>query len=78
MTFSAGLSFAAACATLIVLAVSIVRGPRSSVQNIFAAAMLLLALEAALIGLVYQAASLSNFLFWQRLLFIITSLVPAA
>jgi putative PEP-CTERM system histidine kinase len=40
--------------------------------------MLLLSLEAALTGLVYQSNTLSEFLFRQRQLFIISSLVPAA
>ena len=78
MPFNVELSFAAAGVTIAVLAIGIYRGPRSFVQGIFAFGMLLLSLEAALTGLVYQSNSLSGFLFWQRLRFIVASLVPAA
>ena len=78
MAFNVGLSFVAAGVTLAVLAIGIYRGPRSFVQGIFAFGMLLLSLEAALTGFVYQSSTLSEFLFRQRLLFIIASLVPAA
>ena len=78
MPFNVELSFAAAGVTIAVIAIGIYRGPRSFVQGIFAFGMLLLSLEAALTGLVYQTNSLSGFLFWQRLRFIVASLVPAA
>ena len=71
MAFNVGLSFVAAGVTLAVLAIGIYRGPRSVVQGIFAFGMLLLSLEAALTGFVYQSSTLSEFLFRQRLLFII-------
>jgi putative PEP-CTERM system histidine kinase len=77
MAFNVGLSFAAAGVTIAVIAIGIYRGPRSFVQGIFAFGMLLLSLEAALTGLVYQPNTLSEFLFRQRQLFIISSLVPA-
>ena len=78
MPFNVELSFAAAGVTIAVIAIGIYRGPRSFVQGIFAFGMLLISLEAALTGLVYQSNSLSGFLFWQRLRFIVASLVPAA
>ena len=78
MPFNVELSFAAAGVTIVVIAIGLYRGPRSFVQGIFAFGMLLLSLEAALTGLVYQTNSLSGFLFWQRLRFIVASLVPAA
>ena len=77
MDFNTGLSFVAAGVTIAVIAVSIYRGPRSFVQGIFAAGMTLLALEAALTGFAYNAKALSEFLFWQRQLYIISSVVPA-
>ena len=78
MPFNVELSFAAAGVTIAVIAIGIYRGPRSFVQGIFAFGMLLMSLEAAVTGLVYQSKTLSDFLFWQRLLFIVASLVPAA
>ena len=78
MTFNVVLSFVAAGITIAVIVVSIYRGPRSFVQGIFAFAMLLMSLDAAFTGLVYQTTTLSGFLFWQRLVFVIASLVPAA
>ena len=78
MSFNVGLSFAAAGVTIAVLAIGIYRGPRSFVQGIFAFGMLLMSLEAALAGLVYQSSTLSGLLFWQWPRFIVSSLVPAA
>jgi len=78
MAFNVVLSFMAAGVTIAVIAIGIYRGPRSFVQGIFTFGMLLLSLEAALTGLVYQSNTLSEFLFRQRQLFIISSLVPAA
>jgi putative PEP-CTERM system histidine kinase len=78
MAFNVGLSFLAASVTIAVIAIGIYRGPRSLVQGIFAFGMLLLSGEAALTGLVYQSNTLSEFLSRQWLLFIISSLVPAA
>ena len=78
MAFNVGLSFFAAGITIAVIAVGIYRGPRSFVQGVFALAMLLLSGEALLTVLVYQSSALSDFLFWQRLFFIVASFVPAA
>jgi len=78
MPFNVELSFAAAGVTFAVLALGIYRGPRSFVQAIFAFGMLLLSLEAALTGLVYESNTLSGFLYWQWPRFIVASLVPAA
>ncbi|PKN82060.1 MAG: hypothetical protein CVU51_13665, partial [Deltaproteobacteria bacterium HGW-Deltaproteobacteria-1] len=77
MDFNTGLSIVAASITIIVIAVSIYRGPRSFVQGIFVTGMTLLALEAALTGFAYHTEALSEFLFWQRQLYIISSVVPA-
>ncbi|OQB54967.1 MAG: Sensor protein ZraS [Deltaproteobacteria bacterium ADurb.Bin151] len=77
MDFNTGLSFLAAGVTIAVIAVSIYRGPRSFVQGVFATGMTLLALEAALTGFAYRTAALSDFLFWQRQLYILSSVVPA-
>ncbi len=66
MAFNVGLSFVAAGVTIAVIAIGIYRGPRSFVQGIFAFGMLLLSLEAALTGFVYQSNTLSEFLFRQR------------
>ena len=78
MSFNVELSFAAAGVTIALIAIGIYRGPRSFVQGIFAFGMLLMSLEAALTGLVYESNTLSGFLFWQRPRFIVASLVPAA
>lgn len=78
MSFNVELSFAAAGVTFAVLVLGIYRGPRSIIQGIFAAGMLLLSLEAALTGLVYKSGTLSEFLFWQRPRFITASLVPVS
>jgi len=78
MAFNAGLSFFAAGVTIAVIAIGIYRGPRSFAQGIFAACMLFLSLEAALTGFVYQSGSLAEFFFRQRILFFISSIVPAA
>jgi len=63
MAFNVGLSFVAAGVTIAVLAIGIYRGPRSVVQSIFAVGMLLLSMEAALTGFVYQSNTLSVFSF---------------
>ena len=77
MDFNTGLSFLVAGVTIAVIAVSIYRGPRSLVQGVFTVGMTLLALEAALTGFAYRAEALSDFLFWQRQLYILSSVVPA-
>src|SRR5208283_2197497 len=77
MAFNVGLSFVAAAVTIAVIAISIYRGPRSFFQGIFAFGMLLMSLEAALTGLVYQSNTLPEFIFWLRARFIIASLVPS-
>lgn len=77
MAFNVGISFAAACITFAVMAIGIYRGPRSFTQGVFAFGMLLLSLEAICTGFVYQSKMLSDFLYWQRQLFIISSIVPA-
>ena len=76
MTFNVELSFAAACVTIAVIAVGIYRRPRSFVQGVFAFGMLLLSVEAALTGLVYQSDNLSDFIFRQQAKFITASLIP--
>ena len=63
MAFNVGLSFVAAGVTIAVIAIGIYRGPRSFVQGIFAFGMLLLSLEAALTGLVYQSSYAFGFSF---------------
>ena len=78
MPFNVWLSFLAAGVTLAVIIIGIYRGPRSFTQGIFTFGMLLLALEAALTGFVYRSSNLSEFLFWQRLLFFLESVLPAS
>ncbi|MCE5211010.1 MAG: PEP-CTERM system histidine kinase PrsK [Deltaproteobacteria bacterium] len=77
MNFSTVLAFMTAALTLIVVAVAIYRGRRSFVQSTFATGMFLFAVEAALTGMVFQAATLDNFLFWQRIRLTVSSLLPA-
>lgn len=76
MDFNVGLAFLAAAITIVVIAVGIYRGPRSLVQYIFAFAMLLLSVEAALTGMIFRSGLLSDFIFWQQIFFIVASLIP--
>ena len=78
MNFSTILAFITAVLTLLVVAVAVYRGRRSFVQGIFAFGMFLFAIEAALTGMVFHAADLEAFLFWQRIRLIAASLLPAA
>lgn len=78
MGFSTGIAWAAAVVTAGIAAAVIYRDPRSTVHRIFALGMVLFAIEAGLTGFVYRAASLDDFLFWQRLRFAAASLLPAA
>ncbi len=77
MNFSMVLAFVTAALTLTVVAVAIYRGRRSFVQSIFAAGMFLFAVEAILIGMVFYASTLDQFLFWQRWRLLTASLSPA-
>ena len=78
MDFNVALSFLTAAITLVVAAAGFIRGPRSLVQYVFSLAMLLLATEAALIGFIFQSASVTDFLSRHSILFIVSSLTPAA
>jgi putative PEP-CTERM system histidine kinase len=77
MNFSTVLAFITALLTLLVVAVAVYRGRRSFVQGIFAFGMFWFAVEAALTGMVFHAADLETFLFWQRIRLIAASLLPA-
>jgi putative PEP-CTERM system histidine kinase len=77
MSFNVELSFVVAAVTIAVIVIGVYRGPRSLVQGVFACGMLLLSLEVALAGLVYQSDTLSAFFFWLRPRFIVASFVPA-
>ena len=77
MNFSTFLAFLTSALTLMVVAVAIYRGRRSFVQGIFAGGMFFFAMEAALTGMVFHAATLDEFIFWQRLRLIAASVAPA-
>ena len=76
MNFSSILSFLAALFSLITAIIVLYRDPRSFVHRMFAIGMGVLALEAVLAGLGYEADSLSEAMFWEGLKFIPTSLLP--
>jgi putative PEP-CTERM system histidine kinase len=70
------LALVTAAVTVLVAAIAVYRGGRSPVQGIFAAGMLVFAAEAALTGLVFHAETLEDFLGWQKIRLIVSSLAP--
>ncbi len=77
MNFSTILAFATAALTLMVVVFALYRNHRSLVQSIFAAGMFLFAVEAAMTGMVFFSVGLEQFLYWQRLRMLVSSLLPA-
>ncbi len=77
MNFNTGISFVAALMTAGIAVMALWRDPRSFVHRVFAAGMVLLALDAGLTAFVYQAPPFDRFPFWQRLQLIVASFVPA-
>lgn len=78
MNFIVWSSFAVAAVTAGIAALALWRDRGAFVNRVFALGMALFAVEAALTGLVYHASSLESFLYWQRLRFTASSLLPAA
>ncbi len=72
------LAYVAAGMTAWVAAVALWRDPRSFVHRVFATAMALLAVEAALAGLASRQLSPDEFLFWEKARLMIASFLPAA
>ncbi len=77
MNYNGILAYAVAMITLAVVAVALYRGRKSLVQAIFAAGLFLFALEAAFTGYVYFSETLEDFLFRQKIRFIVSSLAPS-
>lgn len=78
MSFNALLAYVAAFLTAGLAALALRRDPRSVVHRIFAAGMLLFAVESALSGFVYHAQSAETFLLRHWLRSIAASFLPAA
>ncbi|MFO7568659.1 MAG: PEP-CTERM system histidine kinase PrsK [Smithellaceae bacterium] len=76
MNYYGALAIGTAVVTLLVAAIAVYRGRRSGVQGIFAAGMLVFAAEAALTGMVFYAATLEDFLRWQKIRLIVSSVAP--
>lgn len=76
MSFNSLVSFAAVLLCGAVAIVVLFEKKRSFVQWIFAAGMIVLGLEAALIGLSAQSSLPLEVVFWQRLRFIVAAFLP--
>jgi putative PEP-CTERM system histidine kinase len=77
MNFNLWISFVVSTVTAGIAVMALWREPHSFVHRGFAVGMALFAIEAALTGIAYQALSLDEFLFWQRLRLLIASFLPA-
>ncbi len=77
MGITATIAYIAAIATAGIAFMVLCHNQRTMVHRIFIVGMLLLAVEACLMGLAYQAPSLSKFLFWYKLKLYVASLVPS-
>ncbi|OPY15871.1 MAG: Sensor protein ZraS [Syntrophus sp. PtaB.Bin138] len=77
MNFIVWSSYAVAAATAVIAALALRRDRQAFVNRVFALGMALFAMEATLTGLLFQAASLDSFLFWQRMRFTASSFLPA-
>lgn len=76
MSFSHILSTCAAAATLFVAYIVLYRDPRSFVHRVLAGGLILLAIEAVLIGFSPIAGPAEKIIFWQRTRFLIASFLP--
>ncbi len=77
MTFNVGLSYLAAIVTAGIAVMALYRDPRSFVHRVFAAGMILFAIDAGLTGFVSQSPSSDIFMFRERLHLIAASFLPA-
>ncbi|RPH47784.1 MAG: PEP-CTERM system histidine kinase PrsK [Desulfobacteraceae bacterium] len=77
MTFSVWLSFIAAIVTAGIAVMALYRDPRSFAHRVFAAGMILFAIDAVLTGFTSQSTSFDDFLFRERLQLIAASFLPA-
>jgi putative PEP-CTERM system histidine kinase len=77
MNFSVGISYIAAIVTAGVAAVALYRDPRSFAHRVFAAGMILFAIDAGLTGFASQSLSFEDFLFREKLQLIAASFLPA-
>jgi putative PEP-CTERM system histidine kinase len=77
MQYSAAISLVVAFATAAVGVLALWREPRSFVHRVFAAGMVLFALEAGVIGLANLGPSADEFLYWRRIQLLLASFVPA-
>jgi len=76
MNFSVWFSYIVAVVTIGIAALALYRDQRFFIHRIFAAGMVVFALEAALSGFVYQATSIDKFLFWYMVQLFIASFLP--
>ena len=77
MNFIVWSAYAVAILTAGIAVLALWRDRQAFVNRVFALGMALFAVEAGLTGLVFHAASLDSFLFWQRPRFIVSSFLPA-
>ena len=77
MDFNVWLAYIAAGVTLGIAIMALYRDHRSFVHQVFSLGMIVFALDTGLTGFVYQASSVDDFLYWQRLRFGVASVVPA-
>jgi putative PEP-CTERM system histidine kinase len=76
MNFSYIVSALAFATTLVVACIVLLRDPRSFVHKVLAVGLAMLALETAVIGFAPTTGPLESIIFWQRVRFLITSLLP--
>ncbi len=76
MIFSVWISFFVATVTAGIGIMALWRDPRSFVHRVFAAGMVLFALEAGVSGLAILGPSVDEFLYWRRYQFLLASFVP--
>src|SRR5215467_5722096 len=77
MPISAVLSYVAAYFSLIVAALVLLRDRDSFVHRIFAAGMLVFAVEQSFWGISYQAGLPQDVFYWQKRIFALTAVMPA-
>ncbi|HEX7534627.1 MAG TPA: XrtA/PEP-CTERM system histidine kinase PrsK [Syntrophales bacterium] len=77
MNFNVWFSYIVAVVTAGIAVMALYRDPHSFVHRVFAAGMGLLALEAGMSGVVYQAESIDKFLFGYMMQLVIASFLPA-
>jgi putative PEP-CTERM system histidine kinase len=77
MHINTWISLVAATVTAGIAVLALWRDPRSFVHRIFAAGMVLFALETGLGGLAYLGQSADEFLYWRRFQFLLASFAPA-